>query len=90
MSWLTPSSSPPTTPISTSRIALIAFMRGSRLWAISRFSASGTAEPSHMCDWKIGLRPALTSASLAAMSGMTKPSRASFGQWSVCSATVTG
>jgi len=54
------------------------------------FSASGTAEPSHMCDWKIGLRPAFTSASLAAMSGMTKPSSASFGQWSVCRATVIG
>ena len=45
---------------------------------------------SHMWDWKIGLRPALTSASDAAISGRTKPSRASFGQWSVCSATVIG
>ena len=45
---------------------------------------------SHMWDWKSGLRPALTSSSDAAMRGITKPSRASFGQWSVCSATVTG
>ncbi len=65
-------------------------MRGSRSFAISRFSVSGTAEPSHMWDWKIGLRPAFTSVSEAAMSGMTKPSRASFGQWSVCSATRIG
>ena len=90
MSWLTPSSSPPTTPISTSRMALIAFMRGRICLAISRFSSSGTAEPSHMCDWKIGLRPALTSSSEAAMSGYTKSSSAFFGQWSVCSATVIG
>lgn len=27
------------------------------VFAISMFSSSGTAEPSHMCDWKIGLRP---------------------------------
>ncbi len=65
-------------------------MRGRRSFAISMFSVSGTAEPSHMCDWKMGLRPALTSSSEAAMSGSTKPARASFGQWSVCSATVTG
>ena len=65
-------------------------MRGSSSFAISMFSSSGTAEPSHMCDWKIGLRPALTSASDASMSGQTKPSSASFGQWSVCSATVIG
>ena len=58
--------------------------------AISRFSASGTAEPSHMWDWKIGLRPARTSSSEAAMSGSTKSSSAPFGQWSVCSATVIG
>ena len=28
--------------------------------AICRFSSSGTAEPSHMCDWKHGRPPALT------------------------------
>ncbi len=39
----------------------MAFRRGSSVFAISMFSSSGTAEPSHMCDWKIGLRPALTS-----------------------------
>ncbi len=43
-----------------------------------------------MWDWKIGLRPALTSSSEAAISGSTKPASASFGQWSVCSATVIG
>ena len=58
--------------------------------AIEMFSSSGTAEPSHMCDWKSGLRPALTSSSEAAISGRTKPSRASLGQWSVWSATVMG
>ena len=40
--------------------------------AISMFSASGTAEPSHMCDWKIGLPPPATTSSDAAMSGSTK------------------
>ena len=54
------------------------------------FSSSGTAEPSHMCDWKIGSPPAFTCSSLAAMSGSTKVSSAGFGQWSVCSATVIG
>ncbi len=68
----------------------MAFMRGSRSVAMSRFSFSGMADPSHMCDWKMGLRPARTSSSLASIMGMTKPSRASFGQWSVCSATVMG
>ncbi len=65
-------------------------MRGSSSFAISMFSPRGTDEPSHMCDWKIGLRPAFTSASEASMSGRTNPSSASFGQWSVCRATVTG
>ncbi len=39
-------------------------------WRSATFSASGTADPSHMCDWKIGLRPAFTSASEASISGM--------------------
>ena len=39
---------------------MIAFMRGSSSFAISMFSSSGTAEPSHMCDWKIGLPPSAT------------------------------
>jgi|GEM_PF-6762237 len=68
----------------------MALMRGSRVFAISRFSSSGTAEPSHMWDWKIGLPPRFTASSDAAMSGSTKPGSASFGQWSVCSATVMG
>ena len=32
----------------------------SRSLAISRFSSSGTAEPSHMWDWNSGSLPALT------------------------------
>ena len=68
----------------------IAFVRFSMSAAISMFSSSGTADPSHMCDWKIGLRPAFTSSSEAAINGSTNVSRAGFGQWSVCRATVTG
>ncbi len=68
----------------------MALRRGRICWAISRFSVSGTAEPSHMWDWKIGLPPAATASSDAAISGITKSSRAFFGQWSVCRATVMG
>ena len=45
------------------------FRRGRSSAAISMFSSSGTADPSHMCDWKIGSRPALTSSSLASRTG---------------------
>ena len=58
--------------------------------AICRFSSSGVAEPSHMCDWKIGRPPALTRSAEAASSGRTKVSSLSFGQWSVWSAMFTG
>lgn len=57
---------------------------------MSMFSSSGTAEPSHMCDWKMGCPPSATTASEAAIRGSTKSSRAGFGQWSVWSATVMG
>ena len=43
-----------------------------------------------MCDWKYGSPPALTRSVDAAISGRTKPSSLSLGQWSVCSATLTG
>ena len=39
------------------------------LVAISRFSASGTAEPSHMCDWNSGSLPLATRSAEIAMSG---------------------
>ena len=37
--------------------------------AISRFSFSGTAEPSHMCDWNNGSRPRCTRSLEIATSG---------------------
>ena len=40
--------------------------------------------------WKIGSPPAFTRSVDAAMSGRTKPSSLSFGQWSVWSAMLTG
>ena len=43
-----------------------------------------------MCDWKYGRPPPLTRSADAAISGRTNPSSLSFGQWSVCSATLTG
>ncbi len=56
----TPSSSPPTTPISISMITCALTHCASSSSAISRFSASGTAEPSHMCDWNSGSSPRAT------------------------------
>ena len=58
--------------------------------AICRFSCSGTAEPSHMWDWNSGSSPRATRSLLTASSGRTNESSLSFGQWSVCSATLTG
>ena len=43
-----------------------------------------------MCDWKSGSWPPLTRSTEIASSGRTKPSSLSLGQWSVCSATLTG
>ena len=44
-----------------------------------------------MCDWNSGVLAApATRSVLAASSGRTKPSSLSFGQWSVCSAMLTG
>lgn len=56
---------------------------------MARLSDRVSAEPSHMCDWKSGLRPAFTRSSETASSGRTYPSSLSLGQWSVCRATVT-
>src|SRR6478752_787623 len=58
--------------------------------AICRFSSSGTAEPSHMWDWKSGSSPRATRSTEMSSSGRTKPSSLSLGQWSVCSATLIG
>src|SRR5580692_5768770 len=54
ISPVTPSSSPPTTPISISMMMCAAAHFSSSSLAICRFSSSGTAEPSHMCDWNSG------------------------------------
>ncbi len=43
-----------------------------------------------MCDWKSGSWPFLTRSMLMSSSGRTKPSSLSLGQWSVCSAMLTG
>ena len=58
--------------------------------AILRFSSSGTADPSHMCDWNSGSSPRATRSTEMSSSGRTKPSSLSLGQWSVCSAMRTG
>jgi hypothetical protein len=85
-----PSSSPPTTPISISITTRAAAHLGSSSAAICRFSASGTAEPSHMCDWNSGSSPRLTRSAEISTSGRMKPSSLSLGQWSVCNAMLTG
>ena len=43
-----------------------------------------------MCDWNSGSSPAATRSSEMASSGRTNLSSLSFGQWSVCRATLTG
>jgi hypothetical protein len=57
---------------------------------MERFSSTGTAEPSHMCDWNSGSPPLFTRSVEMASSGRTKLSRLFFGQWSVCSAMLIG
>ena len=57
---------------------------------MARFSSTGTAEPSHMCDWNSGCPPFFTRSAEIASSGRTKLSSLFFGQWSVCSAMLTG
>ncbi|COX06383.1 Uncharacterised protein [Mycobacterium tuberculosis] len=71
ISFATPSSSPPTTPISISRMILAAAAALSSSWAMARFSSIGTAEPSHMCDWNKGLPPLLTRCAEIASKGRT-------------------
>jgi hypothetical protein len=56
----TSSSSPPTTPISISMTSLALAHSASSSSAIWRFSSSGTADPSHMCDWNSGSSPLAT------------------------------
>ena len=48
--------------------------------AICRFSSSGTAEPSHMCDWNSGSSPLATRSLEIWTSGRMKPSSLSLGQ----------
>ncbi len=43
-----------------------------------------------MWDWNTGLPPAATRSFDTASSGRTNPSSLSWGQWSVCSAMLTG
>ena len=43
-----------------------------------------------MCDWNSGASPRPTRSCEISISGRTKPSSLSFGQWSVCSAMLTG
>ena len=68
---------------------MAAAVRSSSSRAMLQVLLQGLGEPSHMWELKIGLRPALTSASEAASSGRTKPSSLSLGQWSVCRAMFT-
>ena len=42
-----------------------------------------------MWDWNSGFWPFFTRSAEISISGRTKPSSLSFGQWSVCSATFT-
>jgi hypothetical protein len=42
---------------------------GEQLLAIWRFSSRGTAEPSHMCDWKSGFSPRATRSAEMSSSG---------------------
>ena len=74
MSLATPSSSPPTTPISTSRMIFALPQDSSSSAAMARFSCSSVAEPSHMCDWNNGCPPALTRSAEIATRGRTKES----------------
>ena len=43
-----------------------------------------------MCDWNSGFWPRATRSREISISGLTKPSSLSLGQWSVCSATLIG
>ena len=43
-----------------------------------------------MCDWNSGSPPPATDSRDSSSRGRTKPSSLSLGQWSVCSATLTG
>jgi hypothetical protein len=43
-----------------------------------------------MCDWNSGFSPRSTRSWEMSISGRTKPSSLSIGQWSVCSATLIG
>ncbi len=90
MAFSTPSSSPPTTPTSISRMILASMHFSSSSEAMERFSSSATAEPSHMCDWNSGASPRWTRSREISSRGRTKPSSLSCGQWSVCRATLTG
>lgn len=58
-------------PISSSSTILAAADFSISSSAMSRFSVSSIAEPSHMCDWNSGSWPASTRSFDSAMSGRT-------------------
>jgi hypothetical protein len=86
----TPSSSPPTTPISISRTMFAAAHFSSSSSAICRFSSSGDRGAVPHVRLEQRLLAAGHPLGEIAMSGRTKPSSLSLGQWSVCSAMLTG
>ncbi len=86
----TPSSSPPTTPISISMTVCPAVHTSSSSAAVDRFSSSSTADPSHMWELNSGGSPPATRSLEISANGRMKASSWSAGQWSVCRATCTG
>ena len=90
ISPVTPSSSPPTTPISISITVRALAHSSSSSEAMAMFSSSGTADPSHMCELNSGSSPRATRSWDSLTSGRMKPSSLSLGQWSVCRAICTG
>ena len=91
ISWATPSSSPPTTPISTSRMIFALAVCVEQLRGDRRGSRRGRSPSRPTCGTGTAAPGRRTTRSWdSAISGRTKPSSLSFGQWSVCSAMLTG
>ena len=84
------SSTPPTMPISNSRMTSSSAHRSRSSLASARFSSIGSSDASSMCDWKTGPRPSSFRRRLSSRIGRMKPSTRSGGQWSVCRETLTG
>jgi hypothetical protein len=85
-----PSSSPPTMPLSSSSTTPSGASSSSSREESARLSSCGSVEPSNMCDWNSGSRPAATRRRDSAISGRTNASNLPGGAWSVCSAIATG